>query len=271
MAGALHFAGDLVQPLRAALADVAGFGHDHRQAVAFPGLAQQRGEGPSPRIVQVPVEALLGFHLPLPVVVVVDAEHVQPLRRTAQLRVLAAGEHVPRLPLVAAHLLGEGSELGAPRRRNHVHQRFDVQEPGPRQDVTHRLHGREARAHEVALDLIAARARVACLRPTSGTHQAALGQRPRKKVDLVDRGDDRGFFAETAQLLSHGRGEAREARHPGALAQVHVVRGAVVHQRPQHLQAVPASGRGRQTQTLKVVAAGRRFGQAPSDALAHRA
>ena len=109
--------------------------------------------------------------------------------------------------------------------------------------------------------------------------QIGLRDRPGEKADLVDRRVDRHGVGAAAQGARRGAGELGEAVGKVVLEQVDVFRSAVVHQRPQQLQAVPRSrprrsaarARSRSAAGAAAAAHAVRFGDAPADAFAHAA
>jgi hypothetical protein len=102
-------------------------------------------------------------------------------------------------------------------------------------------------------------------------HQRGLRDRPRQEADLVDRVVDRRFVGERRQRVGNPRSEHGEPVDQAVVAQVDVGRRAVMHQGPNDLQAVAARRLRDALDAREVEAAGRLFGQAPADALAHRA
>ena len=220
------------------------------------------------------MQAGLGADLPLPAVVVVDADQVERLGRAAQSGVGAAAEQVPGLPLVAAHLLGQAGEVGPVFGRHDVHQRLDVHEARPRVDPPDGVDAGQRGAHQAALDVVAAvRAGGAALLRVAAVrmHVVRLGHRPGDEADLVDGGVDRRLGGVRREHVGGGRGVAREARHHRVVEQAHVGRRAVVHQRPLDLQAAALGGARAAQRAREVVAPRRRLGEPPADALAHRA
>ena len=149
-ARALELDGDVGHPARAAAADVARLGDDERALVALRDLAQQRRQGDAARVVEAPFEPA-GAHLPLAVVVVVDADEIERRAAAAELGKELAVEHVPGLPLVLGDLVGAPGELGRVARRRDVDERLDVEEAGAGVFGTDRLDAAQGRAHETPL------------------------------------------------------------------------------------------------------------------------
>src|SRR3954452_7817946 len=136
--------GDVVEPGRPAAALAPGLGHQDRPAEARVGVGQELRE----RLVVVVAERDgRAAQVPLVVAVVVDAQDVEVLGPAAQLRLLAAGQHVPglelRLVVAAAH---------------DVDQRVDLDEAGARVDAADRLDRGDRGADELPLQLAAAAA-----------------------------------------------------------------------------------------------------------------
>ena len=157
-------AGDLVQPVGAADADVAGLGHDQRPPVARPRRAQQLREAARGADRAGASRAAAGADLPLAAVVVVHADQVE--RAAACRRARARrrpSQHVPGLPLEVGHACGlRRASSGAAARRHHVHHRLDVEE------ARARVHGAD---------------RVACRRAT----RAPAGASPHSRIAALRR------------------------------------------------------------------------------------
>ena len=286
---AAHFVRHLIQPRRAAIAEVAGLGDDQRALVALPRRSEQRCQGGATRVAQVPPEALVAGHLPLAVVIVVHANQVERAGIAAELRFGPPGQHVPGLPLVAADLGGGGGKVGPVDEgdgRHHMHQRLDMQEARARINAAHRLDRAQRSVHKAALHGVAERMAVAPRvndvafgqRAPIGMEQVALRHRPGHETDFVDRVVDRRRGAEGRQRLRHGARKGFEARAQRATGragvvvhQAHIGRRAVVHQRPDHLQAVVLRAARDAHGAAQVIATRRRLGKSPADAFTHRA
>ena len=244
-----HFGGDVVQPGRAANADMAGLGHHQRPAIALPGLGQQAGERSPAGVAPEPVQPRFGQRFPLAAVVVVHAQQVQAVGAAAQVGFQAAAQQVPGLPLPAAHHVGLCLQVGPVGRGHHVHQRLHVQEAGTRVNLPHGLHGSQRRAYQAALDDVATGAcgvfiRSRLRRAVGRKQQAGVGRGPGQKADFVDRRVDgrmsqcvvrcgaRRACTAGAQQTRHFSGEARQARDHRVVVQAQVAGQAVVHQRP---------------------------------------
>ena len=115
--GQADFPRHVVQPLAPAIADMAGFGQQHRRAVALPDRIEQFAERLATRVAQMPVQGIVGLPLigPLVVVVIVDADDVKVPGRAAELWFGAARQHVPGLKSTSALL---------PRRFQHFRNRI---------------------------------------------------------------------------------------------------------------------------------------------------
>ena len=229
-----------------------------------------------------PFETLAGLHLPLAVVVVVDAEKIERFRLAAELRHEGAGEHVPRLPLVVVDLVGTPGEVRCVRWRHDVRQRLDVQDARARIFGADRLDRQQGSADQPPLRLpadvaVVAFEALAALRLLSiGMDEIALGDRPGEKADLVDRRVDGCAIRHAAQGARRCRCEVCEALREIVGEDIDASREAVVHQRPQHLQAMAVGGVGATQCPAEVEATARcgggagRLRQAPADALADR-
>ncbi|RZL42915.1 MAG: hypothetical protein EOP72_03990 [Variovorax sp.] len=228
----------LVEPGIAALADVAGLRDAHRPAVAPPQAAGQFGEGTAPGIAQVPVQACAGAVLPLVVVVVVQAQHVEVVRRAAELGGRAAGDHVPGLELMGARPQRRGAvrRPGAPVRLD-VDHRVGVDDARAGLDRADGVDRAQHGAHQHALEAVA----VAGRRRHVRMDQSRAGGGPGQERDLVDRLVGRTRAVDGGEQGGQTRAMAGEGVDElvRPLERVQPVRPAVVHQRPDDLDAVP--------------------------------
>ena len=99
----------------------------------------------------------------------------------------------------------------------------------------------------------------------------SLRDRPGQKPDLVDEVVDRRVFAQRRQRASDRGRIRREAVDHRVVVQAQVGRCAVVHQGPDHLQAMAFGALRDAPCARKVPLARSALGQTPTDALAHAA
>ena len=105
---------------------MAGLADDDRTTVAFVRAPEKYVEG-DPAVVtrfDMPVNLLAAGHLPLIVVVEIDADHVEVPEAAAELRRNAAGNHVPRFPLTVVLSRGDTADVITAEWRNGVNHRL---------------------------------------------------------------------------------------------------------------------------------------------------
>jgi hypothetical protein len=206
-------------------------------------------------------------------VVVVEAQHVEVAGRAAERGFEPAAQHVPRLVLLFAERARLCVPVGVVGLGHHVDQRIGVHDAriGPCRPQC--IGALQRRAHEVALQFVAARRGLGAGVPVR-MHQRGAGGSPGEKRDFVDGLEHRRPFADVrrlAQAVRHVVAKTGEAARKVGGEKVHPVGHAVVVKRPDHLQ--PAARR-KPCGAHDIAAGGLRphgRERAPADALAHGA
>src|SRR5687767_2299223 len=152
-----RFSADVAKPFRAQLVFNSSFSNKERALISSIQFFNYFPKRPIAGGFRFNKAAKAGAEKPLIAQVIVAANYVEVLWSTAELRLHAAGQHVPGLVLGQAITLSLARVLEIVRiQRQHIDHRIDLRDARPIVDVPQSFTGRNVRAHQLLLQLVAA-------------------------------------------------------------------------------------------------------------------